>query len=360
MSNLLFSPTTAGAIPAKNRIVMAPMTRSRAIGNRANSLMATYYGQRASAGLIITEGVSPDPDGLGYARMPGLFTNEQQESWRQVIGAVHAGGGKIVVQLMHSGRIGHQANLPEGAELVGPSALQASGQIFVDGQGMQPFGAPRALTLADIAHVKAMFVASARRAVAAGFDGVELHAANGYLLEQFLNPVVNQRTDEYGGSMENRTRLVVEIAREVAAAVGADRLGVRISPHGALGDLPAYEGVDQTYHHLADELSRLKIAYLHVTDHGALGGVNIPAELKQELRRRFGGALILNGGYDRSRAEAELGSDGADLIAFGRPFLANPDLVTRLKTGTPLAQPDMATLYTPGPEGYVDLVPVAA
>jgi N-ethylmaleimide reductase len=339
---------------------MAPMTRSRAIGNRANSLMASYYGQRASAGLIITEGVSPDPNGLGYPRMPGLFTDEQQESWRQVTGAVHAGGGKIVVQLMHSGRIGHQANLPEGAELVGPSALQASGQIFVDGQGMQPIGAPRAMTLTDIAHAKAMFVAGARRAIAAGFDGVELHAANGYLLEQFLNPVVNQRSDEYGGSVANRTRLIVEIARDVAAAIGADRVGVRISPYGALGDLPAYEGVDETYHHLVDELSRLKIAYLHITDHGAMGGISLPTELKQELRRRFGGAVILNGGYDRARAEAELGSDGADLIAFGRPFLANPDLVMRLKTGASLAQPDMATLYTPGPEGYVDLVSVAA
>jgi len=360
MSNLLFSSIAAGALAAKNRIVMAPMTRSRAIGNRANSLMAAYYGQRASAGLIITEGVSPDPNGLGYPRMPGLFTDEQQESWRQVTAAVHAGGGKIVVQLMHSGRIGHQANLPAGAELVGPSALQASGQIFVDGQGMQPIGAPRAMTLADIARAKSMFVAGARRAIAAGFDGVELHAANGYLLEQFLNPVVNQRTDEYGGSVTNRTRLIIEVAREVAAAIGTDRVGVRISPYGALGDLPGYQTVDETYHHLVDELSRLNIAYLHITDHGALGGANIPAELKQELRRRFGGAMILNGGYDRMRAEAELGSDSADLIAFGRPFLANPDLVTRLKTGTALAQPDMATLYTPGPEGYVDLVPVAA
>ena len=360
MSNTLFSPTAAGALSLKNRIVMAPMTRSRAIGNRANGLMAAYYGQRASAGLIITEGVSPDPNGLGYPRMPGLFTDDQQASWRRVTNAVHAGGGQIVVQLMHSGRIGHAANLPAGAELVGPSALQASGQIFVDNAGMQPIGAPRAMTLADIAHAKALFVAGARRAIAAGFDGVELHAANGYLLEQFLNPVVNQRTDDYDGSVANRVRLTVEIAREATAAIGADRLGVRISPYGKLGDLPAYEGVEETYHHLVDELARLKIAYLHVTDHGALGGVSVPAELKQELRRRFGGALILNGGYDRARAATELNADGADLIAFGRPFLANPDLVARLKTGAPLAQPDMATLYTPGPEGYVDDLPAAA
>jgi len=360
MTKTLLSPAIAGAISSKNRIVMAPMTRNRAIGNRANGLMAAYYGKRASAGLIITEGVAPDRNGLGYARTPGLFTDDQQRSWQQVTNAVHANGGQIVVQLMHSGRIGHAANLPAGAELVGPSSMPASGKIFVDGQGMQPFGAPREMTLSDVEHAKASFAAGARRARAAGFDGVELHAANGYLLEQFLNPVVNRRTDRYGGSLENRARLTVEIARDVAAAIGADRVGVRISPYGQLGDLPAYEGADQTFRHLADELSRLGLAYLHLTDHGAMGGVGVPMELKKELRQHFGGTLILNGGFDGANAEAALSTGEADLIAFGRPFLANPDLVERLRTGAPLAAPDMATLYTPGPEGYVDLVAAAA
>jgi N-ethylmaleimide reductase len=360
MTEMLFSPAPAGALSLKNRIVMAPMTRSRAIGNRANNLMAAYYGQRASAGLVITEGVAPDANSLGYARIPGLFTDEQQASWQAVTEAVHAAGGRIVVQLMHTGRVGHEANLPAGAELLGPSSIKANGQIFVDGQGMQPFGTPGEMTPADIERAKAAFVASARRARAAGFDGIELHAANGYLLEQFLNPHINRRTDRYGGSVENRTRLTVEIARNVAAAIGAGRVGVRISPYGQLNDLPAYEGVEETYRHLVSELSRLGIAYIHLTDHGAMGGVSVPQSLKDDLRKRFSGAFILNGGYDRARAEADVSAGRADLIAFGRPFLANPDLVQRLKTNAPLAAPDMATLYTPGPEGYVDLVAAAA
>lgn len=354
MTRDLFASAVLGELPLSNRIVMAPMTRSRAEGNVPNGLMAEYYGQRAAAGLIITEGTAPHPNGLGYARIPGLFNAAQAQGWRQVAEAVHAKGGRIFLQLMHTGRVSHSANLPAGAEVVAPSAVAAKGEMFTDAKGMQPLPTPRAMTLEDIQEAKAAYVKAAQLAREAGIDGVELHAANGYLLEQFLNPGTNQRTDRYGGSLEARSRFVIEVAEEVAKAIGKERVGIRVSPFGVFNDMPAYDDVEATYLHLAKELSRVGLVYWHVVDHSSMGAPAVPESLKTAMRKAFYGAYLLSGGYDRPRAEADLAADKGDLVAFGRPFIANPDLVARLKSGAPLAAPSMDTFYTPGAAGYTD------
>jgi N-ethylmaleimide reductase len=331
------------------------MTRNRAIeAATPNAMMAEYYGQRATAGLIITEGTSPSPNGLGYPRIPGLFNQAQVQGWKKVTDAVHAKGGKIFVQLMHTGRITHIANLPAGAEVVGPTAEACPGEMYTDASGMQPHSVPRAMTEADIAKAVDEYAQSARLAIEAGFDGVELHAANGYLIEQFLNANVNHRTDGYGGSITGRNRFALEVARATVAAIGADRVGIRLSPHGAFNSTGAYPDVDAQYIALTTELSALGLAYLHLLDHSAMGAPAVPAELKAQLRKAFKGTFILAGGFDGASAETALTAKSADLIAFGRPFLANPDLVARLRSGAALNAPDMATFYIPGAKGYTD------
>ncbi len=358
---MLFEPYTARKLQLSNRTVMGPMTRSRAVEhNTPNALMAEYYAQRASAGLIVTEGVSPSPNGLGYARIPGLFNAEQVRGWKLVTDAVHAQGGKIVVQLMHTGRVSHVANLPAGAEVIGPMGTVLPGEIHTDAQGMQPHSTPRAMTEQDIAATVAEYVQAARLAIEAGFDGIELHAANGYLMEQFLNANVNQRTDGYGGSIAGRNRFVLEIARGAAAAIGAERVGIRLSPHGVFNSTGAYPEVEAQYLALVQELSALGLLYLHVLDHSAMGAPAVPAALKAQLRAAFNGPYILAGGFDRDSAEAALAAGQADLIAFGRPFLANADLVARMKAGAALNAPDMSTFYTPGAKGYTDYPTLAA
>jgi len=359
MTQELLTPTTLGPLTLTNRVVMAPMTRCRAEGNVPNDLMAAYYGQRAGAGLIVTEGTSPHPDGLGYARIPGLFNEAQAAGWCKVADAVHAKGGHIFVQLMHVGRVGHPANLPEGAALRAPSAVQAKGEMYTDGAGMQPMPAPRAMTAAELEEAKASFVHAARLARQAGLDGVELHAANGYLLEQFLNPGTNQRTDGYGGSLEARVRFVVEVAEQVAEAIGGDRVGIRLSPFGVFNDMPPYDQVEATYLHLVKELSRLGLAYVHLVDHSSMGAPEVPGSLKIALRKAFSGVFILSGGYDRARAEADLAMGRGDLVAFGKPFISNPDFVARLQSGAELAAPAMDTFYTPGATGYTDYPTIA-
>ena len=334
---------------------MAPMTRSRALGNVPNELMAEYYRQRATAGLIITEGTAPAADGLGYARIPGLFTAEQAAGWRLVTDAVHHAGGRIFVQLMHTGRIFHDLNLPAGAEGVAPSAVAAAGDMWTDQAQMQPHPTPRALGTTELARVREEFVQSARLALKAGFDGVELHAANGYLLEQFLNPHSNQRTDAYGGSVENRARFVLEVTRAVAAAIGADRTGIRLSPWGVASDMAPYPETDETYAYLAQELHELGIVYVHLVDHSSMGAPAVPAATVDTIRAKFTNTLILSGGYNAVPAINEALEGGrADLVALGRPFIANPDLVARLQNGWPLAEPDSATFYAPGPAGFAD------
>jgi len=355
----LFSPFHLGLNELRTRVVMSPMTRCRAIDNLVNELMAEYYGQRAGAGLIITEGTSPSPNGLGYARIPGIFSPEQTASWKLVTAAVHARSGKIFVQLMHAGRVGSVLNLPPGAELLAPSAVAMSGKMWTDSQGEQPHDQPREMTASDIQHAIAEYAQAARNAIAAGFDGVEIHGANGYLITQFLDPGSNRRTDDYGGDAGRRNRFALDVASAVSAAIGAGRVGIRLSPYGVFNDMSGtYAGIASQYAYLAGALGRLSLAYLHLVDHTAMGAPTpdpaTVAAMVQGFRVAGGQAVILSGGYDRKRAEADLASGAADLVAFGRPFIANPDLVERLREGSPLAQPDQATFYTSGPAGYTD------
>jgi len=352
---MLFEPLATASLQLANRAVMAPMTRSRAVdANTPNALMAEYYGQRATAGLIITEGTSPSPNGLGYARIPGLFNEAQVRGWKAVTDAVHAKGGKIFIQLMHTGRVSHVANLPVGAEVIGPMADACPGEMYTDSQGMQPHSAPRAMTATDIDHAVAEYAKSAQLAIEAGFDGVELHAANGYLIEQFLNANVNQRTDAYGGGIEGRNRFALEVTRATVAAIGAHRVGVRLSPYGVFNSTGAFPDVAPQYLALTKELSQLGILYVHLLDHSALGAPPVPADLKLRLRAAFQGLFILAGGFDRAGAESVLDAGRADLVAFARPFLANPDLVERMRANAALNAVDMATFYTSGPKGYTD------
>jgi len=352
---MLFDAFDSPALKLRNRVVMSPMTRSRAIeANTPNALMAEYYGQRATAGLIITEGTAPSPNGLGYARIPGLYNAAQVAGWKLVTDAVHARGGRIFVQLMHTGRVTHSANLPAGGEVLSPTAQVCPGEMFVDALGMQPHSVPRAMNAQDIARAVSEYAQSARLAVQAGFDGVELHAANGYLIEQFLNANVNTRNDDYGGSSAGRNRFALDVAGAVVAAIGATKVGMRLSPYGVFNSTGPFAELDAQYRALAQQLSALGLAYLHVLDHSAMGAPAVPASIKAELRAAFKGVFILAGGFDRALAETALAQGQADLIAFGRPFISNPDLVARLQHNAPLAPPDMATFYVPGPKGYTD------
>jgi N-ethylmaleimide reductase len=355
MTHKAFEPAQLGPLTLTNHIVMAPMTRSRALGNVPNELMAEYYRQRATAGLIITEGTSPSADGLGYARIPGLFNQEHVVNWRRITQTVHHHGGHIFVQLMHTGRIYHELNLPAGAEGVAPSAVAAAGEMWTDQEQMKSHPTPRALATEELGRVRDEFVQSAKLALEAGFDGVELHGANGYLLEQFLNPVSNQRTDKYGGSVQNRARFVLEVTRAVAEAIGAERTGIRLSPWGMASDMPHYPEIDETYAYLAEELQKIGIVYLHLVDHASMGAPAVPAATVDTVRAKFTNTLILSGGYNTVAAIDEaLASGRADLVAIGRPFLGNPDLVERLENNQPLADFDPATLYAPGPNGFQD------
>jgi N-ethylmaleimide reductase len=352
--SLLYSQTRLGPLTLQNRLVMSPLTRNRATGNVPNDLMVEYYGQRASVGLIITEGTSPSPNGLGYPRIPGAFSAAQVAGWKRVTDAVHAGGAKIFLQLMHTGRIGHPANLPADASLVAPSAVAAAGEIYTDAEGMKAHATPKAMTEADIKTAIGEFVQAAKNAVAAGFDGVELHGANGYLLEQFIRPNSNRRSDAYGGPIENRARFVLEVAKAVSAAIGKDKVGIRLSPFGAFNDMPPYPEMEADYTYLARQLSALGLLYVHLVDHSSMGAPVVPQSVKDMFRKEFKGALILSGGYDAARAESDLVAGKADLITVGRSILANPDLVERWKAGAPLNAPDPTTFYTPGPKGYTD------
>lgn len=354
MSKLLFSDILLGRVQLKNRVVMAPMTRSRAIGNLPNDLMALYYSQRASAGLIITEGVSPSPNGLGYARIPGLFNSDQVQGWKKTTQAVHKDGARIFVQLMHTGRISHPANLPTDGRVLGPSAIAAPGTMYTDSQGPQAFPTPQEMTEADIEQVISEYVHSSRLAIEAGFDGVELHSANGYLMDQFLNTGSNQRKDRWGGSVENRIRFVVEVASRVGKAIGFDRVGIRVSPYGVFNGMKPDAEMDELYQVLAKELGALGLVYIHIVDHSSMGAPEIKPGLKQKIRENFKGLMILSGGYDALRAEHDLVEKAGDLVAFGRPFISNPNLVEKLQNGIPLVQGDASTFYSAGEKGYTD------
>ena len=344
----LFLPYRLGNIELNNRLVMAPMTRSRAVErNVANPIAATYYAQRASAGLIVTEATQVSPQGVGYIRTPGIHSAEQVAGWTRITDAVHHAGGKIFLQLWHVGRISH----PDfhGGELpVAPSAIAAQGQVFT-AKGLQQMVTPRALALAELPGIVEQFRKGAENAKAAGFDGVELHGANGYLLDQFLRDGTNQRTDAYGGRIENRARLPLEVTKAVIEVWGADRVGYRISPNGAFNSMSDSNPL-RTFSYLAEELNKLGIVYLHVIDPVADGSKRV----SPLLRRKFDRSLIVNGGFDLDSANAAIRNGTADLVAFGAPFLANPDLPKRYRTKAPLNVPDQATFYTGEDKGFTD------
>ncbi|SEN34747.1 N-ethylmaleimide reductase [Stigmatella aurantiaca] len=349
----LFSPFRLGSLELKNRLVMAPMTRSRALeGNVPNPLASTYYVQRASAGLIITEATQVSPQGVGYIRTPGIHSEEQVAGWKRIVEAVHAAGGTIFAQLWHVGRMSHP-DFHDGALPVAPSALAAEGEVFTL-RGRTPMVTPRALELSEIPGIVEQFRLGAANAKAAGFDGVEIHGANGYLLDQFLRDGSNHRTDAYGGSIEKRARLPLEVAEAVAGVWGAQRVGYRISPYFSMYSMSDRQPAE-TFTYLTERLARLRLGYLHVTE-PITGGV--PSEgtvrLTPLLRQKFQGALIANGGYDSRTGQEVVARGEADLVAYGVPFLANPDLPQRYQQGSVLNAPDRATFFAGEEKGYID------
>ena len=354
--SILFENYQLGNLTLSNRTVMSPMTRSRATADHIpTDIMAEYYAQRSAAGLIITEGTAPSPNGTGYPRIPGIYNNMQVRAWNKVTDAVHAKGGKIFVQLMHTGRISHPLNMPENSEVLAPSAIPAGGtKMYTDQKGEKELPTPKAMTREDIHTTIDEFVKASENAVEAGFDGVELHGANGYLLEQFLFPGANNRDDEYGGSIENRARYVLEVAKKTANAIGKDKVGIRLSPFGAFNEITAAEDEAELYNYLSSELGKAGLLYIHIVDHSGMGTPEVPRSIKESIRDNFGGPIILSGGYDREKAEKDLEEGLGHLVAYGKPFLANPDLVERLKKNAPLNNPDFKTLYTPGEKGYTD------
>ncbi|QNH11557.1 alkene reductase [Xanthomonas sp. SI] len=349
----LFTPYSLGPLTLANRIVMAPLTRNRAgKGLVPGELAATYYAQRASAGLLITEATQISADAQGYQDTPGIYTPAQVAGWRAVADAVHAKGGRIFMQLWHVGRVSHVDLRPGGTAPVAPSAIPAATKTFVN-NGFADVSAPRALEHDELPRIVDDFRQAAANAIAAGFDGVELHGANGYLLEQFIKDGANQRTDAYGGSIENRARLLLKVAAAVAQAIGAERTGVRLSPVSPANGISCSDPQPQ-YDYIAERLSALGIVYLHVVE-GATGGPRDVAPFDYAaLRSRFRQTYLANNGYDPALASASLAAGRADLFAFGRAFIGNPDLVERLRAGAPLAAPDPATLYGGGAKGYTD------
>ena len=360
----LFDPVQAGALSLSNRIVMAPLTRNRAPGALPNALMATYYTQRASAGLIITEATAISHQGQGYADVPGIWSDEQVTRWKPITDAVHAAGGKIVIQLWHVGRVSHTELQPNGQAPVAPSALTAKTKTVLIKDGVPTFvetSAPRALDISELPGIINDYRRAARYAIAAGFDGVEVHGANGYLLDQFLRSGSNQRSDAYGGSIENRARLLLEVMQAVCEEIGAQRTGLRLSPV-----TPANDASDPKpqplFEHVVRQLASLDLAYVHIIE-GATGGPrdhqqgDTPFDYAalQAAYRAAGGkaAWMVNNGYDRPLAEQSL-AQGADLVAYGRPFIANPDLVRRLREGGPFNEVNRATLYGGSEKGYTD------
>jgi N-ethylmaleimide reductase len=351
----LFSELKFGRLVLPNRIVMSPMTRSRADNFVASPLMVSYYTQRATAGLLIAESGTTMPSAHTYVRQPGLYTKEQIDGWRKVTDSVHAAGGRIFVQLNHGGRAAHPLNQPPGAEIIAPSAIAMKGTRWTDQHGESPTPVPREMTLKDIREVVDSFGKAAGNAIAAGFDGIELHCSTGYLMEQFLNPSSNHRTDAYGGSVEKRARFVIELLETVSAAIGPDRVGIRVSPYSFINDLVGeYPGMEDTYRLLIDNMNRLGILYQHLKDVSSLGGAVFKKPLRDEMRQRFKGLTLQNGGFNKERAVAALAAGDGDAIVFGRPFIGNPDLVARLKNDWPIAAHDDKTVYTVGPKGLID------
>ena len=361
----LFDPLRFGNLHVPNRIVMAPLTRDRAgPGQVPTPLMATYYRQRASAGLIVSEATQISAEGQGYLDTPGIYSPEQVAGWRRVTAAVHDAGGRIVVQLWHVGRISHVSLLPQGQPPVSSTARRAGTKTFTK-EGFVEVSPPRAMRTDELPRIVADYVHAARCAIDAGFDGVEVHGANNYLLEQFLRDSINDRSDAYGGSMENRARLLVEVMTAVTEAIGAGRTGLRLSPVTPANGGGQDSDGQALYEHVVERVAALRLAYLHVIE-GETGGARDTVRFDYDaLRLRWketnaAGAWMVNNGYDRAMAERVLASGRADLVAFGRPFISNPDLVERLRLSAPLAPLVRETLYGGGAEGYTDYPTLAA
>lgn len=362
MTSPLFSATTLGPLALPHRVAMAPMTRSRAgVDGVPTELMATYYGQRATAAVIVTEATQISPQGQGYSFTPGIHDDAQVQGWRRVTDAVHARGGRIVVQLWHVGRMSHPSFHPDGLP-VAPSALPADARVWVAEDGvhgrMVDTPTPRALTTEEVADVVEQYRRAAANAVRAGFDGVEIHGANGYLVDQFLRTTSNLRTDRYGGSVENRARFVLEVVDAVAAEIGADRVGLRLSPQIKARGMGCPE-IETTILHVAREVSARGIAYLHLVEADWDDAPEVPETFRRELRAAFPGTLLAAGGYDVAKAERMLDAGLVDVVAFGRPFIANPDLPARLATGAPLAPFDGDALFGGGAAGYTTYAPAS-
>ncbi|RWQ44449.1 MAG: alkene reductase [Mesorhizobium sp.] len=358
-SKTLFEPYTLGSLTLSNRIVMAPLTRNRAgPGFVPGDLAAEYYGQRASAGLLISEATQISQQGQGYQDTPGIYSQAQIDGWRKVTDAVHTKGGRIFLQLWHVGRVSHVDLQEHGAAPVAPSAIRAATKTFVN-NGFVEVSEPRALALDELAGIVNDFRQAAANAIEAGFDGVEIHGANGYLLDQFAKDGANVRTDAYGGSVENRARLMLDVTAAVVEEIGAERTGIRISPISPANGVSS--GAPQAqFDYIVDQLDALGIVYIHVVE-GATGGPRDVAPFDfGSLRRRFNNTYIASNGYDLDLAASQLADGKADLFAFGRPFIANPDLVERLRTRAPLAEFNPATLYGGGSAGYTDYPAIAA
>lgn len=358
--SLLFEPFDLAGTMLSNRVVMAPMTRARAESTVPDDQTVLYYQQRATAGLIVSEGAPVSLEGRGYLFNPGLYTEAQSEGWKRVTDAVHARGGKIFAQLWHVGRMSHVSLQPAGQPPVSSMAIavQNSRAYAYDDQGKPGHmlaSPPRALKTEEMSRIAEDFSRAAALAIGSGFDGVEIHGANGYLFEQFINGALNQRTDRYGGSIENRLRLLLETTDAVASTIGSQRTGVRISPFGRLFEMAPYPDEDSTWIVLASEMNKRNIAYLHLSDQLTLGQQKMPDGFAHGFRQEFRGTLIAAGNFNQVTGEAALASGDLDLIAFGRPFISNPDLVERMKNGWPLAEPDVATFYgNHGAVGYTD------
>jgi 2,4-dienoyl-CoA reductase-like NADH-dependent reductase (Old Yellow Enzyme family) len=356
----LFEPCSLGALTLRNRIAMAPMTRARNPDGVANELTALYYSQRASAGLIITEGTPISRSAEGFLAIPGLYTTPQINGWRKVTKSVHAAGGVIFTQLWHVGRVSHVSIQPDGVRPVSSTAQiarnsQAWGVTEQGEPGPVDVSTPRALSTDEVKSVIRDFSQAAVNAIDAGFDGIELHGANGYLIEQFLNPLVNDRTDVYrSDTIENRSRFLLEVVDSVIERIGAQRTAIRLSPFGGLFDMGLYEDVEETYLYIADQLSRRGLAYVHFMDQLSRGSSPIPNDFLQKFRNHYNGTLVLAGGMTKERAEQFLNDGIIDIAAFGEPFIANPDLVERLRNNWPLLKPDRALSYGGGANGYTD------
>ncbi|MEO1207654.1 MAG: alkene reductase [Pseudomonadota bacterium] len=349
--DILFTPGHLGDLSLRNRIVLAPLTRSRADANGVPSDLAPeYYAQRAGAGLIITEATQISFEGMGYPRTPGVHTPEQFASWKPIIEAVHAKGSKIVAQLWHVGRIAAHANRGVKADVVAPSDSRAPGEMYTDDEGMVPHDRPRALETDEIARIAAEYAEAAEKAIAAGFDGVELHSANGYLLHQFLSTNVNTRTDRYGGSIENRIRMPLEVLDAILEKVPARKVGIRVSPRHTFNGIEEADS-DQLYAAYYEELSRRGLAYLHVM---RAFTHELDTDIVAFADQHYAGDILVCGEYTKEEGAEVLNAGHAKAVAYGRPFIANPDLVERFRKDAPLNEPDSDTFYTPGPKGYID------